>query len=313
MKTLKIGKKLQNLGVTAFSSSVSLETIKVDSDNPYFKSVDNVLYDKSGKTLILCAATKDSVTIESTVTTLDHRSFADCKKLKKVTLPKSVSSLGNEVFINCVSMEAIYVSDDNPTFQSKNGCLITKNGTVFLEPPRGKKILKIPNSVTHIPNKAVCGSQASTVIMGDNVKYIGEKAFHLMSELEEISLASDVTEIGYCAFCYLVKIKKFCYFGKTDPGTVIFDYTGRDLVITVPPDYPSKIFCKKSVEKADSCTVEGQGSDSDSDPYHSSSSGIPGGSGNKNSVSGTEMKAIPSNLVIAVSAWLISTMFFFLF
>jgi len=316
LKTLKIGKGVETLPVRAFYGSVSLETLKVDSDNQYFKSVDNVLYDKDGKTLIFCAAQKDSIEIEKTVTTLGDVCFANCNKLKKVTIPKSVTSLGKDVFTYATGLEKISVSDDNPSFKSKNGYLLSKNGTVLLEPPRGKKTIIIPSSVTHIPPYACNGCQAVSVIIGDNVKSIGEKAFYLLSEVEEISLGGGVTHIEKYAFAHLNKLKKFCYLGKTDLDVVIFDGVQLTLVVNVPLDYQSNTFCHKSIEKTDQCIVEGQDSDSDSepDPYGSGNSNVPSGNSDSRptSVSGSEMKAIPFNWVIAIAAWFFSAMFFIL-
>jgi len=262
VKTIKIGKGVKDLGHEAFFGNLQLESLKVDSDNPYFTTIDNVLYDKERKTLIFCVPTKKSVKIEETVTTLYDEAFYSCVNMTEITLPKSVNSLKANVFGYCTSLRAIYVAEGNSAFQEKNGCLLSKDGKELLVVPKGRKFVNVPSSVTHIPSSLFFYSEATSVFVGDKVAVIDSQAFYYAQKMEEISIGSGVTSIGASAFSSCTSLKKFCYFGKKDLSlTNIFDGSTRDLNITVPLDYEDGFFCRKRVTKASECTVSAESSD----------------------------------------------------
>jgi len=258
LKSLKIGKRLSTFEVTAFDSSPELETLKVDSDNSNFKTIDNVLYDKNVNTLLLCAGGKTSVKIEKTVTALGYRSMSRCGYLKKITIPKSVTSVGEEAFTYCTKVEAFDVEEGNSAFKAKNGCLLSKDGTVLVEPPKGKKVVKVPDSVTEITTSKFSSCKCRTVIIGDQVTSIGNNAFY-DSAIEEISIGSGLTSIGSQAFVKCANLTKFCYAGKKDLGTSgIFVYATNLGSVTVPLDYQDTKFCTKTVSKEAECHVTGE-------------------------------------------------------
>jgi len=303
LKSVKIGKGVKSIGFGVFVGNVALETIKVDSDNSYFKSVDNVLYDKDGKTLIVCPAKKTSVNIEKTVTTLDSYSFFNCQYLKKLALPKSVTSIGKNAFSWALELEAFTVEEGNPAFKAKNGYLMTKNGTVLVEVPKGKKLIKVPDSVTMIPGYAFERSQATSVYVGDNVDSIGSWAFNYMSALKEVSLGSGITSWSTNVFSSVNSLTKLCYFGKTNPGVKVFNGVNSLKSVTVPNDYTGTSFCNKNIVKADTCTVDAEEESSESDEsYDSEISG--------SSEPGAAQIVIPSNMVIAIAACIASAMLF---
>jgi len=310
LRTLTIGKGVSSLGDLVFSDTPELRSLIVDPDNSYFKSIDNVLYDKSGKTLIMCAAKQSSVKIESTVTSICDYAFSHCV-VEQITIPDSVTSLGNFVFLYSL-IKAIHVSEGNTVFKSKNGYLMNKDGSVLLVSPPGKDSAIVPNSVKEIQSKAFESAITTRVMVGDNVVSIGERAF-FASSLEEISVGKSVSFIGSEAFSRCKSLAKFCYFGKSDPAgnsSSVFTYVSNLKNVTVPPDYEDSRFCQKSVWKREECSVDVHEDGSDNS-YNSESPDNPDKPDKPDEPYETaaSLKTKPSNWIIASSAMLMSTMF----
>ncbi len=108
LKELEIGKSVKTIGNLALLNCDVLETITVDSENPYFSSDEfGVMFNKDKTTLILCPqATKmTSYTIPDTVTTIKEDAFVECGEgLKSLTIPKSVTVIEDDAITTSGSM-----------------------------------------------------------------------------------------------------------------------------------------------------------------------------------------------------------------
>lgn len=88
LKSITLPKTVKTVTGTAFKGCGNLENIYVDADNPYFTSIDGVLYSKDLTRLVCVPAGKTSVTIPSTVKTQDSDAFYGGK------IPVTVSQSG---------------------------------------------------------------------------------------------------------------------------------------------------------------------------------------------------------------------------
>lgn len=137
LATVSLGDGLEEIGATPFvgthlvelSIPAGVETIDgnpllgatrgasitVDANNPYFSSIDGILYEKAGTTLIACPATTATVTIPSTVTTIAEDAFNGCLVIKEINIPKSVQTIGERAFANCIVLSKVNYLSDAPT------------------------------------------------------------------------------------------------------------------------------------------------------------------------------------------------------
>lgn len=93
----------------AFYYCNSVKTLVVDENNPAIKSVDNVIYSKDGKELVVYLAGKEDVvyTVPQGVTSIANWAFAGgSPSLQKVILPRSVKQIGTEAFYYQQSSDA---------------------------------------------------------------------------------------------------------------------------------------------------------------------------------------------------------------
>ena len=94
-------------------------------------------------------------------------------KLTAITIPNSVTSIGNRAFDNCSSLTSVTINSD---------AIVNKAYT----------------SSDNLSN--IFGSQVTEYIIGDNVKGIGNNAFRGCSSLTSITIPNSVTSIGEYAF-----------------------------------------------------------------------------------------------------------------
>ena len=202
----------------------SLEYIDVDLNNPYFKSVDGVMYSKDGKCLVqypsgkkedsfviphgtieigkyafACCKYLKKVTIADTVTTIGAASFYECAALERIAIPNSVVILEFAAFYKCTSLKSVTLSKNIEIirFSAFEYCssleeIIIHNGTKIIDTSAfsscsSLKSVTIPNSVTTIRYRAFaeCGS-IENIIIPRSVTVIGNNAFE--SSFDELSI-----------------------------------------------------------------------------------------------------------------------------
>ena len=87
----------------------SLKKFIVHEDNPYFTSIDGVLYTKDLKTLVLYPMGKidGKVVINENVETISSKVFTYCIHLKEIEIPRSLKKIEDAAFMGC-RMNNIY-------------------------------------------------------------------------------------------------------------------------------------------------------------------------------------------------------------
>ncbi len=145
-----------------------------------------------------------SMTIPDSVTSIGQRAFFGCSALTNVAIPKSVTLIDAAAFSFCSSLTRIRVSEENPVFNSIDGVLFDKSGTILLAFPAGKAdSYAVADTVTAIGNWAFSGCpDLKSVTIPDSVTSIGYWAFYSCYSLSNVTIGSSVTSIGECAFYY---------------------------------------------------------------------------------------------------------------
>ena len=143
-------------------------------------------------------------TIGNGVTSIEEAAFYNCKKLKSATIGNSVTSIENNAFSGCTSLTSIIIPDSVTEIGNNafSGCISLTSVT-------------IPDSVTSIGDSAFsyCTSPKRVEISdlsawckisfesGDaNPLCFGAKLYLNGSELTDITIPSDITEIKAYAF-----------------------------------------------------------------------------------------------------------------
>ena len=131
-----------------------------------------------------------SITIPNSVTSIGEEAFCDCFELTSVSLGDSVTSIGNYAFDRCFSLTSITIPES-----------VKSIGVGAFSLCKSLPSITIPNNVTSIEAQtfANCYSLASVTI-SNRVKSIGRASFFDCESLASVTIPDSVTSIGRSAF-----------------------------------------------------------------------------------------------------------------
>lgn len=145
------------------------------------------------------------------VTAIDRETFMGNSDLERVTIPKTVTTIGNGAFAQCFSLKEVLLPPN--LTEIGNYLFAESNLTEIIIPNKVKRIgasafsncplksVNIPNSVTMIENSAFSACRwMKSATLGNSVKTIGEAAFSICPDLKTINLPASLQEIGEKAF-----------------------------------------------------------------------------------------------------------------
>ena len=138
------------------------------------------------------------------VTTISNNAFQMVRfaQITGVSIPASVTSIGNAAFQDVQSLMSITVDPRNPNYSSVDGLLYDKNQTTLIQCPGGKSgSVTIPAGVTSIGSHAFFYCQDLTgVTIPAGVTSIGNEAFYCCTGLTSVVIPAGVTSMGNEAF-----------------------------------------------------------------------------------------------------------------
>ena len=170
-----------------------LSTEATEEDFKYaIKDEYGVKYSRDGKKLLKASFSfrkKKYVVREGTEVICDY-AFCWCKSLQNITIPNSVTSIGDRVFICCKSLQSITIPNS-----------VKSIGDFDFRSCESLQSVTIPNSVKSIVDKAFSGCVSlQSVTIPNSVKSIGDEAFRWCQSLQSVTIPNSVKSIGDEAF-----------------------------------------------------------------------------------------------------------------
>lgn len=188
----------------AFNGSKSLSNIYVDENNNYYSSIDGVLFDKYGLTLIAYPQGRLEFEYRVPLGTQTIKDFAfKSSTLYFVFISLSVKNIEINAFEGSGLLKAIYVDVENQYYSAINGVLYDKNRQSLIKYPLGRREEDyiIPFGVTSIHDSAFYGNaMIRNIVLPDSIIHIGNDAFKNCANLTEINIPCNVISIGTEAF-----------------------------------------------------------------------------------------------------------------
>lgn len=209
------------------NGNAGLSFITYDSDIYFIKYGSEFTWSVENNFATLTGIKQDAISLENitipssingfSVREISNSAFVDQSGLVKVTIPKTVTNIGNSVFANCTNLTNIEFEEDSQlTYIGSNafdGCTNLEAITlpigleqIYQNTFAGCNKLKtitIPAKVDFIGNYAFQGcTELEEVIFanGINIDYIGVGAFQCCYSLTEIAIPDGVTRIDDYAF-----------------------------------------------------------------------------------------------------------------
>lgn len=207
--TLSLGKALRKVASNAFRNATSITAFDVDAANPWLKTVAGVLYTINqdtllcypggrtvtgfiiGKTVkcIMPEAFRDQLYIKSVgfssgLESIGDIAFGSCK-LTSVSLPATVTHLGDAPFYDCTSLTSIKVAEENSLFKVSDNMLFSLADQ------------RLVQSFGELP---------AEVTLPDNIRILSEYSFYGSTTLQKINLPATLKEIRDLCFCNCISL-----------------------------------------------------------------------------------------------------------
>lgn len=214
---------LEETRIADFALCYALEEITVDENNPYFTSVDGVLYTKDMTVLMsVPGAYEGRLEIPETVTTIGIYSLSMCNKITEIVIPKGLVTqlttwgefeLEGAEISECYGLKNIIVAEDHPYLSAENGSLYNKDKT---------KLLKIaPKSIE------------DSYVFADTVTEIGSYTFRGCDALKSITIPAGMNMsqnfFSECAYLTEILVDENNPYLKSVDG-VVYSKDGATLV-----------------------------------------------------------------------------------
>lgn len=111
---INIPKNVDEIGAYAFQTKGwnheigNISEITVDESNPYFKSIDGVVYTKNGKIIVAYPVAKSGkYDIPADVNKIAEGAFGNCQKLTAVSIPEGVTYIPENAFSYCTALAEV--------------------------------------------------------------------------------------------------------------------------------------------------------------------------------------------------------------
>lgn len=115
--------------------------------------------------------------------------FSQQSVLRKINIPSTVKYLITGLFSNCVNLESMVISANNPYFKTIDGAIYSKEG---------KELIAVPNW------------DRESFSIAEGTEIIGEACFWRFDKLQKIQIPSTLRKIESRAFDECSSLKKIC-------------------------------------------------------------------------------------------------------
>lgn len=176
-----------------------LKSIEVSENNPYFSSLDGVLFNKQKTKLIVYPSYKnsESYTVPESVTEIDNSAFAGCASLQKINLPEGLEIIGEGAFANSDIASVVVPKSVESILRDTFSCC------------EKLKSVTIQQGVYKIEIGAFSGcASLESISLPDSIEYIAPYVFQDCAALKSIKIPENVDQISCGCFSFCISLEK---------------------------------------------------------------------------------------------------------
>lgn len=194
----------------SFNFKIDMQETKIGDDITLTSDNLEVYNISTSGDVVIPEYVTDTGGVKHKVTSINEYTFGGCSEVTSITIPKSVTSIGNCVAPDCDKLVSIIVDSENPVYDSRNN----SNAIIETETNRliqGCNTTVIPETVTTIGQYSFsyCNLLA-TISVPDSVKSIEKRAFDSCENLTSITIPNSVTSIDSDAFEWCSSLTSIC-------------------------------------------------------------------------------------------------------
>lgn len=207
------------IGTSTFADCRGLQNYYVAEGNPYFESIDGVLYAEDGTYLVRYPSGRDEteITVPDGVYDIGYVAFAYNDTLETIHLPDSLCYIGAWAFADCDALNHVTIPEKVTELEEFvfYRCFALDDVTV-------------PDTVEVIGNAAFASTALTEFTIPPSCTTIGQGAFS-NTPMKEITIPETVTSIDFSAFGWMLDTQSNFY-ANSDfviygvPGTVAEQY-----------------------------------------------------------------------------------------
>ena len=252
LKELNIPESVTEMGAFILDGNTAVKSLNVP------KNVIVMQENEGGYHGSLYGSAVESVTFAEGREVVPDRACQGAKSLTKVTLPESVTTLGNSSFSECSAlMEIVLPSKLNKidSYSFEKTALkelsipesVTEMGAFILNENKDVKSLTIPKNVTTMQaneggyHGSLYGSAVETVLFAEGMLKLPNQACQGAANLTKATGPVSVVAVGDAAMEECPNVKIYCYSGSyideyALQNNIAYEYIGeaKDSVITAP-------------------------------------------------------------------------------
>lgn len=168
---------VETLGLAVFSGCSNLKDVTLP------KNLTNL------SSSIFSGTAIETITLPETLTTLGERLFYDCRSLKEIKIPELVTVIPEDCFYNCSSLVSVTLPDGITNIEGYafSGC-------------SGLTNIKLPASLTTLGKSAFRDTALTEILFPAGLNEIAESTCSRCQALERVVISEGTTKIGSYAF-----------------------------------------------------------------------------------------------------------------
>lgn len=134
----------------------------------------------------------------SNISSLGEEVFVECTKLTSITIPRGITSIGNSCFQDCSSLSTIDIPSNLKTL-----------GTSAFMDCKSLRTIEIPGTCSSIPDFCFKGcTSLQTVTLNEGVSSLEQYSFSGCSQLSSVNLPSSLSSIHNASFYNCSNLKR---------------------------------------------------------------------------------------------------------
>lgn len=180
----------------AIKSCTSLSSVTVVADSKNYQSIDGIIYNKTGDTLVYCyvpAAVDENGVLNITAKNVGANAYAGQPGIKKVVFSKDIVTIGANAFDGCSNLTTV-------EFDKESGSIQAIPNYAFSNCTSLTTVANMPASITKIGDYAFSGCKSlKSIVYGAGVTELGNYVFQ-NTGLTEITFPKKLKTLGQYVF-----------------------------------------------------------------------------------------------------------------